>query len=123
MRITKKTVFNILIGNHLLPKSICRFLASMIDIGPNTKCFSPLPNAKSGLPFASFEDAILDLEQMIAQPQIFLHDSQFSPVEFGQKYYSRQEEVTTLMKLAIDIMDPSVHLPGVQAAFDSGIAG
>ena len=104
------TLYSKLLESKSYPKSVCRFLADLID--PN--------NADP--PFDSWEDVTRDLEQMVNYPQLFLHDpmaiicststgagivpqtqqNQTPPV-FGQVYHGRKEEIATLLGIAVQM--------------------
>ena len=123
-RPTEPTLFSRLIETKSFPISICRLLSDLIDIGPSGTADSP---------FTSLEEVIQDLEQMISQPQKFLHDPhhpQAAPI-FGQVYHGRKEEIDALLKVAVKMMEhepreneaPYNCFSGVESIFVSGIAG
>ena len=120
-RSAETSLFSELIEAKLFPVPACRLLSDLIDIGPDGKADSPA---------RSFEEVIQDLEQMMSQPQIFLHDPYYPqgvppPPIFGQVFHGRKEEITTLLKTAVQIEnedDESAKF-GVESIFVSGIAG
>ena len=120
-RSAETSLFSELIEAKLFPVSACRLLSDLIDIGPDGKADSPV---------RSFEEVIQDLEQMMSQPQIFLHDPYYPqgvppPPIFGRVFHGRKEEITTLLKTAVQIEkeDGESAKFGVESIFVSGIAG
>jgi len=117
-----KSVLSTLFECNVFPTSICHLLSGMIV------------QNKSVSSFDSFEEVVHDLEQMISQPQIFLHDSTFSQEAttqplFGQANYGRQEQMNILIEVT-NRMKQSSHQSklgslnsGVEVVFLSGIAG
>ncbi|KAL7469599.1 hypothetical protein ACHAXS_009844 [Conticribra weissflogii] len=96
----------------------------MIDIGPEGKASNP---------FKTIDEIIQDLEEMKAQPHLFLFDrpnnavtsSPITPV-FGRQYYGRLKELTQLLavptRLEATDASQSPH-ERVEAVFLSGRAG
>jgi len=121
-RASKTSLFSTLVETKAFPMPICRFLSDLIDIGSQGRAHHP---------FTSFEDVVADLEQMIASPQIFLHDSYNpqgvmpSPPNFGQVYHGRNEELATLMKVAVEMQLSSDddNSDNLESVFVSGTAG
>lgn len=122
------SLFSRLIESKAYPISICRLLSDLIDID------------RAHSPFRSFEEIIQDLENMTCYAQIFLHDPLFSqaqgvpqqPPVFGQVYHGRNEEIATLLKVAVQMEESATATgkvvdagpkSGLESVFVSGIAG
>eukprot|EP00581_Thalassiosira_minuscula_P013902 CAMPEP_0183713508 /NCGR_PEP_ID=MMETSP0737-20130205/8330_1 /TAXON_ID=385413 /ORGANISM="Thalassiosira miniscula, Strain CCMP1093" /LENGTH=677 /DNA_ID=CAMNT_0025942297 /DNA_START=84 /DNA_END=2114 /DNA_ORIENTATION=+ len=95
-RVSETTLFSQLLERNTFPLSICRFMSDMIDTSSR---------GNAGKSFESFNEIIEALDQMISQPNIFLHDS-YSPYGvppspmFGHNLCGRKEEVATLIEVA-----------------------
>ncbi len=118
------TILLQLLDSNTFPISICHFLSDMIDVGPEGKASNP---------FKTFDEIIQDLEEMKAQPHLFLFDRPnnavtSSPITsvFGQQYYGRLKELTQLLavptRLEATDASQSPH-ERVEAVFLSGRAG
>ncbi|KAL9181842.1 hypothetical protein ACHAXT_012185 [Thalassiosira profunda] len=111
-------VFPRLVEDKQFPVTVCRLLSDLLDVESNTR-------------FASFEDVVQDLQEMISRPQIFLHDSdqQRPPPVFGhgQASYGRKEEVAILTgvtsRVEHSLLLPASPMATVEAVFVSGMAG
>jgi len=77
-----------------LPSSICRLLSDLIE--------GPLRTKTS---FASLHDVLDDLEQMVKEPDIFLHETigADTKLDFGAKLYGRKQEVSQIIGIANNI--------------------
>jgi len=77
-----------------LPTSICRLASDLID--------SPLATSTS---FSSLDDVSDDLDQMVREPDIFLHEAKGidNTLEFGTRLYGRNEELSQLMDIISDV--------------------
>jgi len=127
-RTQKSTVFSKLIESNSLPDPICRLISDMVDTGPKSQVNHPI---------RLYDDVIQDLECMVHQPEIFLHNSLFSrgmppPPMFGHTYHGRGKDVATLRKVAYQMEESlqqtnTMGFPNntgcLDAIFVSGIAG
>jgi ATP-dependent RNA helicase DDX31/DBP7 len=90
----KSTTFD-RVRNHFpaLPSSVCRLISDLLD--------QPLGTKTS---YASLSDVLEDLEQMVKDPDIFLHDSKVPcvKIEFGSRLYGRSAEVSQILDAAMN---------------------
>lgn len=79
-----------------LPASICRLISDIIDMPSRTKTS-----------FASLNVILDDLEQMIIEPNTFLHKPTIlggcAKFDFGKRLYGREHEVSQLIDIANDV--------------------
>jgi len=125
-RMAERSLLSKLIGSNAFPVSICTLISDMVDTGSN---------GQFSCPFKSFDAIIQELEQMIYQPETFLHDP-CSPwgvplqPKFGETYHGRDREIANLKRVIIQ-MEKSLNQPKLglnnsgclDAIFVSGIAG
>mmetsp|Transcript_30851 Transcript_30851/g.66674 ORF Transcript_30851/g.66674 Transcript_30851/m.66674 type:complete len:1679 (-) Transcript_30851:132-5168(-) len=124
-RMAEISIFSELSERDSFPVSICRLVSDMVD--------TRLGVASN--PFRSFDAIIQDLEQMVYDPDTFLHDPcfpqgvPFRPI-FGEKYRGREKEIANFRKVANSIEQSlQQESPGspnsdhINAIFVSGIAG
>ena len=118
LRVADQSLLSRLIETESFPMSVCRLLSDLLNVSPNGKADSP---------FESVEDVILDLEQMISQPLIFLHDPQGLSTShlFGQVLHGRKEQIAAIINIAVKMEQPDGEPSnsGIDAVFVSGLAG
>ena len=80
-----------------VPFPLCRFVSDLLD-GYDSACGL----FRSDVAFTSFSDIISDLEQMIEQPDAFLHSSATDrwKLAFGEKMFGREKETKALMDVS-----------------------
>ena len=117
-----------------------KYMSAMIDAGvplPMRRFISDLVDDKQGgifrsqHSFTSFEDVLLDLKQMMDNPNVFLHESipDRWKLDFGEKLYGRDAELQCLMDAATRVMtnygdDPSkLNLIKTEVVMVSGEPG
>ena len=114
----KRSVFSQLVDSESFPLSISRLISDTID-----------QDSFGDHQFISFEDVIQELEQLLSQSSLLLHDNispgtPRPPVIFGQVPFGRDEEVAKIIKIAAQMKQTSREANfGVEAIFVKGIAG
>mmetsp|Transcript_32513 Transcript_32513/g.78696 ORF Transcript_32513/g.78696 Transcript_32513/m.78696 type:complete len:1338 (-) Transcript_32513:142-4155(-) len=107
------SLFSTLLETRQYPVSVCRLLHDMLD-------------ERSDSYISSLDDAIQDLEQMSNSPDIYLYDQGHEfyskNLRFGQGYYGRMEELTTVIGISNQIQTTGDG-GGIDAVFVSGAAG
>ena len=80
-----------------LPVAVCRLVSDLIDSSSSSECTMPTKTA-----FASLNDVLDDLKQMVIEPETFLHDSQTvnGRLDFGTKLYGRKGEISQILSAA-----------------------
>ncbi|KAL7465825.1 hypothetical protein ACHAXS_006140 [Conticribra weissflogii] len=93
----ESTILSQLLDTNAYTVPICHLLSDMIDIGPTGNALHP---------FKSLYEIIQDLEVMMSQPHLFVHDDPNNiagliprPPVFGRQYYGRSKELTQLLEI------------------------
>jgi len=145
-----RTLFTSLVESDLFPASICRLLSDMMRATHNNSEGVSSRGSDDDddygshhAPFTSFEGVIQDLEQMVNEPLIFLHNTRSSdtnigdcgsPIStrlpiFGERYFGRKEEVTRLIEISTNMearassKEKEASKEALNAVFVSGVAG
>jgi len=124
------SLFSLLLETGNYPTSICRLLSDIIGVGNEGKAENP---------YTSIDDVILDLEQMLNYPHLFLHDpgNDFysSNPNFDQgSMYGRVKELTRVLQVSTQLeqcvndfkgsrSDSPKYIDGSNVVFISGLAG
>lgn len=97
----ESTILSQLIDTNSYNISICHLLSDMIDVGPEGNALHP---------FKSFDEIKQDLEEMMSQPHLFLHNVSSniaglmpSPPVFGRQYYGRSKELSQLLEIPTEL--------------------
>ncbi|KAL9189379.1 hypothetical protein ACHAXT_009054 [Thalassiosira profunda] len=107
-----ESTFSKLVEGGKFPVSICRLLSDLMSETEST--------------FASLGDVARDLEQMLSNPRVFLHDSDSTAPVFGRANYGRKRESLALLEVTrrmADSTNRSSNFDVVETVFVSGIAG
>jgi len=87
------STFSTICANYpTLPMSVCRLIADVME-GTNGGV------ALTKTSFTSLEEVLEDLNRMMFEPNVFLHNPSDPKIDFGSRLYGREEETSTILSV------------------------
>lgn len=93
MSMTPSTFSTICVSYPTLPMALCRLIADVME-GKNGGV------AMTKTSFTSLEKVLEDLKRMMFEPDVFLHNPSDPKINFGNRLYGREEEISTILSIA-----------------------